>query len=184
MTTMDKDKIRAFFTGLSDKKSRLLLFLGIGGMFLILLSSLIPDKEEPASVSENISQQSAAAYAETLSEQLTSFIGAIEGAGETRVLVTLENNGESRYLRAENIDQTKEVEGTGKENRAEEYVLVDDENGRSAVLISFNEPEIRGVAVICEGGDIPAVQARVTDIVTALLHISSARVSVSKMAKP
>ncbi|MBR6789345.1 MAG: hypothetical protein IKM31_00600 [Oscillospiraceae bacterium] len=177
---MDKDKLKAFFSGLSDKKSRILLFLGIGGMLLIFLSGLLPEKEE--ALPEDTAR-TAAAYAEDISARLTEFIGCIHGAGETKVLVFTENNGENRYLKAERVDQTKDALGSGSASRAEDYVLTDGKDGRSAVLVSFYEPGIRGVAVICEGGDDPDVRARVTETVTTLLHISSARVSVSRMAK-
>lgn len=184
MKWMDKERVKALFAGLSDKKSRLLMILGIGGMLLILLSSLIPEKSQDEAVSTEPvpAQQTAAAYTAALEEQLSSFISQIEGAGRTKVLVTLENNGETRYLKAENSDQTKGGEESGRDSWTEEYVLVDGQDGRKTVAVSVEEPVIRGVAVICQGGDQTAVQARVLETVTTLLDISSARVSISKLA--
>jgi len=180
MKTMDK--LKAFFAGLPDKKSRLLLVLGIGGMLLIFLSGLLPErKNEPTEAVPG--RPEVQSYGELLSEQLTSFVGSMEGAGQTRVLVMLENDGEDRYLKEENTDRAMDADGSAQEAKTEEYLLTDNEKGRSAVQISYSVPEIRGVAVICEGGDIPAVQAQITDTLSALLHISSARISVSKIAK-
>jgi len=156
-------------------------------MLLILLSSLIPGKEreKPRSEEPVPAQQTAAAYAASLEEELSAFIGGIQGAGRTKVLVTLENNGETRYLKAENSDQAKGGEASGQNSRdswTEEYVLVDGQDGRKTVAVSVSEPQIRGVAVLCQGGDQPAVQARVLETVTTLLDISSARVSISRLA--
>jgi stage III sporulation protein AG len=184
MTRMDKERWKTLWKGLGDKKSRLLMALGIGGMLLILLSSLVPGKKEQAApLPETAAQQTAAAYAAGLESELAAFISKIEGAGETKVLVMLENNGETRYLRAENSDRTKGGEASGRDSYAEEYVLVDGADGRRTVAVSVSEPEIRGVAVICRGGDQPAVQARILETVTTLLDISSARVSISRLAE-
>lgn len=179
MKTMEFD-LKRLLSGFTDKKSKLLLLVGVIGMLLIFLSGLIPEKEDR--LSESAEQPfSAAAYVESLSDRLASFISSIEGAGETKVLIMLENGGEDHYLKAESADRM-----TGPENEtsaySEEYVLTDGKDGRSAVLVSSFEPEIRGVAVICEGGDDAAVRTRVTDAVTTLFRISSARVSVSKMS--
>lgn len=190
MTRMNKERWKTLWKGL-DKKSRLLMLLGIGGMVLILLSSLIPGKktetsplpETAAAWQAASAQQTAAAYAAGLESELADFISKIEGAGETQVLVMLENNGETRYLRAENSDRTKGGEASGRDSYAEEYVLVDGADGRRTVAVSVSEPEIRGVAVICRGGDQPAVQARILEAVTTLLDISSARVSISRLAE-
>lgn len=181
MKAVDKERITALLAGLKEKKSRLLVLLGIAGMVLILLSSLIPEKRERATEpAASPAQQSAAAYAEALEQQLASFISSIDGAGETRVMVMLENNGESRYLKADTTDRADG--GASRDSRTEEYVLVDGGDGREAVMVSVSEPEIRGVAVICRGGDKAAVQARILETVTTLLDISSARVSISRMA--
>jgi len=170
--------LKRLLSAFGNQKSRILLFLGVSGILLIFLSSL-PEREKTAS--DNISETpSSSAYTDDLSSRLEDFISSIEGAGEAKVLITLENSGEDRYLKAENIDR---VVGSDSEKaaRSEEYVLTDGEDGKTAVLVSSFEPEIRGVAVVCEGGDDAAVRARITDAVAILFHISSARVSVSKM---
>ena len=43
------------------------------------------------------------------------------------------------------------------------------------------EPRVKGVVVVCEGGDRPEVVGKVVDAVTVALDISSARVSVSRL---
>ncbi len=43
-------------------------------------------------------------------------------------------------------------------------------------------PAVKGVAVICEGGDSPVVAERITKAVTTALAIPSTRVCVLKMA--
>ena len=42
------------------------------------------------------------------------------------------------------------------------------------------EPKVRGVVVVCDGGDNPLVVSRVLDAVTKSLNISSDKVCITK----
>ncbi|MBQ4604094.1 MAG: stage III sporulation protein AG, partial [Clostridia bacterium] len=63
-----------------------------------------------------------------------------------------------------------------------EYVIVDGDSGERGIVVRVAEPKIRGVAVVCKGADSETVRSRIVETVTALLDISSARVSVAKMS--
>lgn len=43
------------------------------------------------------------------------------------------------------------------------------------------EPTVRGVAVVCDGGENPVTKEKIIDVVTKALNISSSRVSVTKL---
>ena len=79
--------------------------------------------------------------------------GKIQGAGKTNVLLTMENSVEYVYL-GDSTTKTKEI-----------------------------QPHIRGVLVVCEGGDEPVVVERVTDAVCKALNISTAKVCVTKLSE-
>ena len=51
------------------------------------------------------------------------------------------------------------------------------EDGGSPLVTALNEPEIKGVVVVCAGGGAPKVVAQVT-----ALDISSAKITVSKIS--
>ena len=57
------------------------------------------------------------------------------------------------------------------------------ENGRQGLLVTELQPTVKGVVIVCEGGDQPLVQQRVTDAVTIALNISSKRVCVTKLTE-
>ena len=42
------------------------------------------------------------------------------------------------------------------------------------------EPKVRGVVIVCDGGDDPLVVSRVLDAVTKALNISSDKVCITK----
>ena len=91
------EKLRA---ACRDEKRRvnLLLAAGLGGMLLLLVSEWFP---EEAAVPQTDAAPAATAapdsYAETLEEQLTEMICRMEGAGQTRVMVTLAGSQLTRY---------------------------------------------------------------------------------------
>ena len=133
----------------SDKWRRVILIAGIAGIALLMLSGL----ELPSCTPERDAEFSVKAYSEKLEDDLEAAIERMEGAGKTRVLLTMENSVEYVYLR-DSATKTKEV-----------------------------EPQIRGVLVLCEGGDKPAVISRVTVAVTRTLDISAAKVCITKLSE-
>ncbi len=92
-------------------------------------------------------------YSTEIRTDLEEVISKIEGAGATEVLLTMENSVEYVYL-DDSTTKTKEV-----------------------------EPVIRGVLVVCEGGDDPVVVERVTEAVTKALDISTAKVCITKLSE-
>ena len=63
------------------------------------------------------------------------------------------------------------------------------ENGAESVYLQNGTtktkeiaPKIRGVLIVCEGGDDPVVAARISDAVTKALDISTAKVCIVKLS--
>lgn len=90
-------------------------------------------------------------YSESLSTKLVDMIEKIQGVGEAQVLLTLENSYE--------------------------YVYLDDDKTLSKII----EPKVRGVAVVCTGGDDPVIIEKVTKMLATVLSVSSGKISVSKL---
>lgn len=89
-------------------------------------------------------------YASQIESHLLEIISHIHGVGEAKIFLTMDNSGENVYLK--NSD-TKTVS---------------------------IEPKVRGVVVVCDGGDDPLVVSRVLDAVTKSLNISSDKVCITK----
>lgn len=168
------------------KLSKKLLFsvlLLAAGLFALVLSETAQPSEQ-ASATETTTESflsESERYVAELEERLTSIISRIDGVGEAMVMVTLESSGENVYLH--NSDYGENVEPSGRSNieQKDEYVIVEDENGEKGIVVGVAQPKVRGVAVVCGGGGSEVVKSRITEAVTALLDISSARVSVSEM---
>jgi len=175
----------------SGKRVRWIMAAGIAGISLILLSGLVPEKEERTKPAETEVVSTAEEEAARLEEQLEVLLSEMEGVGSVKVLVTLESGSTYVYAQEKKASSDTASDGgddsrTRLEQRAsteEKYIFVEDENGRKrALLITTASPVVKGVVIICEGADRAKVKLRVMNAVTVALGISSARVSIEKMA--
>lgn len=168
-------------TGLGKKLILIILLFALG-----IAALLMSELGAHSGAGDNEPSETAAAigtddYIAKLEERITSIISSIDGAGATQVMITLESGSEEVYLHNYNYGEDVDEVGAGNREVQDEYVIVDSGNGEKGIIIRVEEPRIRGVAVVCEGGGNDVVRADIIATITALLDISSARVSVSKM---
>ena len=155
-----------------DKKRLFIIVAGIVGVLLLVVSEFIPESEEDVEITENDDEMSFTSYEKDIEERLKNLIESIDGAGNVQVMVTIESGDEKVYA-----TESKKTENNEEKN----YVLVDIEGSDSGLLLKIAQPEIRGVAIVCQGADSPTVRNAVVGAVTSVLGISSNRVNVSKM---
>ena len=166
---------------------RLLAAAGILGMVLIGFSQVKPPGGEEPAPSPS-AQETTSEYTQRLEERLEELVESMEGAGEARVMVTLEQGSLQMYAVQRKEDtQLEDDYDTGsakrKDSVEESYLLVEDAAGRSQALPTTTvEPRIRGVTVVCEGAEDPQVAARVTQGVTTALGIGTNRVCVVRLS--
>ena len=176
----------------NGKYRKILIAVGIGAILLIFLSSYFPkgDKAaEPEAPAETAASLTAEESTRELEASLTQIIEGIEGAGATKVMVTIEKGVEQVYAteQKKSTQTTQDnLSGEGEKNQAKDdvetnYIIVEDADGaQKALAVTQVQPVVKGVVIVCEGGDNPSVQQRVTDAVTTALNLSSARVCVVK----
>lgn len=90
-------------------------------------------------------------YTQALTSQLLDIVTLIDGVGDAEIFLTMENEGENVYLNNSDT-KTKSI-----------------------------APTVRGVVVVCDGGDDPVVVSRVLSAVTKSLSISSDKVCITKL---
>ena len=151
---------------LADEITRvdLLVCMGLAGLLLLAVSAWLP-AESPAAPQSVQSE----AYAAQLEARLTELIAHVDGAGKTAVMVKLESDSERIY--ATDTDR----------DGASTHVLLGS-GGTDGLVETVQTPQVRGVAVVCEGGGSPAVQSRVTALVETLTGVGANHITVAKMA--
>lgn len=156
------------------KKIKIIVAVGLIGIVLIFASDMLDNGEDKQT--ENDADISYEEYTKQLEDKLTDTISLIDGVGECKVMITLENTTESVYA---TDAETKSDDSSL--NQKDEYVIYDSKDGETPVLIKEYFPRVQGVTVVCSGGDNTAVKEKIINSVTSLFNIPANRVSVSKI---
>lgn len=167
-------KFKDMFSAVKNKKNVLIVSLGFIGIFLIFISEIVPEREK-----EIIKTPSdfPSGFELELEKRLEEAVSQISGAGKTDITITLDSSKEYFYAKnsSENIDDSE----TEKES---ELVILEGAEGEEPIVLKTDEAKIRGVLVVCEGGNDPLVCEKILEAICALLDIPSNKVSVAKMA--
>ncbi len=157
-----------------DKKAILILTVGLVGMLLIVFSGN-GDSSYSAKESENTDYSF---YNEDeVKKELTELIESIDGAGETILMITYKSDKETVFA-----TDTEDNIGNDGTKTKKEYVIIKSNSVESGLPLKIIYPEVKGVAVICEGGDNHIVREKIYSLVCALFSISSNSVSVASMS--
>ncbi len=130
----------------SDKGRTIFVVVGLVAIVLIFFSSNFGKQDDT-----NVGSFDTSDYQAVLTDEIKDMVESVEGAGDVKVLLTLQNSYE--------------------------YVYLDD----GKTLQKVNEPSIRGVVVACDGGDSAVVSERITELLTTVLGISRTEVCISKL---
>lgn len=162
-----------------NKKTALFVVIGLAGMFLILISEIDfgSDKDKKELLEDDFST---AQYCDYLERKVEEIVRSIDGAGETRVMITLSETTEYVYATNDKINR-KNSENSADIDSDKEYVIIEKNNNDSGLLLKTIEPKVRGVAVVCEGGADAQVQQQIYSAVGAVLSLSTSRISISKL---
>ena len=160
--------------------------IGFVAILLLAVSEWIPPRAEETSASTNWDGQ---AYVQQLEQQLTDIVEHIEGAGKCRVMVTLENGVEYVYAneRSETSNRTEDLSDTSekttvRDDNESKYVIVNSSDGKQGLLVTEIQPTVRGVVVVCEGGEDEKVRERIMKTVATVLNVTSSRVCITKLS--
>lgn len=170
-------KIRNFLEKKQNKKLFLIILLGAVGILFISLSELVPPDSEEIEISENNYFKNSREYEEFLEKRIEDEISKISGAGETSVMLTLDSSEEFSYAQ----NSTEEI-FENESARKSEIITVENGSYETPVIVKTTEAKIRGILVICKGGDDPFVSEKIIESLRALLDVPSNRISVAKMA--
>jgi stage III sporulation protein AG len=186
-----KEGNESFFTKLSENESyrKVIIIAGLIGIALIFISGFFKNSNAPPKTESAQSVVTSEQYAARLENSITDIVTRIQGVGTAKVLVTLEQSTQYIYATEEKkSNQTTEdksgsssIKNEANNNTETKYILAKDADGtQKALPITEVQPIVKGVVVVCDGGDNPAVQQNVISAVTTALNITTVRVCVIK----
>ncbi|MFY9198648.1 MAG: hypothetical protein WBK75_02160 [Acutalibacteraceae bacterium] len=179
-----------------DKKLLAILSIGLIGMILLLMTEFTSkdkNKKQQVKTADNSTQYTYEQnYKNSVQNDLQKIISSIDGAGKTTVMVTLDSGSKSVYAIDEktsnnddSLEKENEYKKSSQNSKNTEHIIIKDSSNKDekGLIVEVIQPQIRGVAIVCEGADSAVVRQNITDTVTAVLNISSTRVCITKMTK-
>ena len=162
---------------------KVLIAVGLCGIFLIFISSLFSGDDDQQQKIKSQDTYSAEQYCQTLEKDIKNIVTGITGDKNPTVVITLESGIRYSYVSADETDTSSSTGNTSdqlSESKKQTYITVKTaDGGEEALVVTEIMPSIRGVAIICVGGNSEAVAEKVKSAVTAALNITSKRVYIS-----
>lgn len=172
----------------SRQKTKIILLLGLAGVFIILLVDLAdsfttPPSPEDTREEEIIEEESST---KSLEQELAELLSQVAGVGEVSVQITFASTSERIYARNTMINRettTEEKEGEltqsrKRNNKEKEVVILNKGGGEEAVVKKELKPVIDGVLIVAEGAEQAQIRADLISAVKRGLGVSSHKISV------
>lgn len=148
-------KIRAFI----KNNWYLALILGVGIVLMLMPSGKENTGEPAAAVQESPDLQS----------ELAEILGAMDGVGRVKVLLTVAAGEQVIYQLDESSTSTDTV------------LITDDSRTEQGLIRQVIPPTYRGAIVVCQGADSPAVRLAVVEAVSRVTGLRTDNITVLKM---
>lgn len=156
-----------------DKKALFTVVIGIIGMLLVLLSELpLFSGEQKSDVDRS------SCFNGSLEQDTEKLISKIKGAGKVSVMLTYDSTEETVWAK----DSDEKSQENGESDISEKHIIVDAYDGETGLAVKVIYPKVRGVAVVCSGGDDPTVKSEIKALLSALFDIGSNRISIARRA--
>lgn len=192
-----------------DSLSKIIKMFGIPKLILVLVCGIvlvvlsIPDiidqnnntgssrkNETDTAISENGSGPSEIdKYTEKMESQIEGVLSHVSGVGNTKIMITVESTAEKIVLKdtpyeTETVSET-DTSGTtrNKESRKSEEttIYMSDEGDNIPYIVKETLPLVKGVVVVCEGGDDVTVKKEIIEAIQVLFGIESHKIKVMKL---
>ena len=177
----------------NDNARKIIVVVGVVAILVIFLSSFFGGNKKQTTNTETVQQTSASAQSvddfKTQTEQsLTNLINGIEGVGKCQCVGHHRKKVQNKcmQLKKKTSTQTQQDKNTSsttknQSNNSNEtkYLVIKNSDGtQQPIAVTEVQPIVKGVVVVCDGGDNPLIQQKVIQAVTTALDITSTRVCV------
>ena len=171
----------------------IIVILGLIGILLIFISTYIKPSSYGSRAeteeSEELTADELEKYRSALSEELGNMLASMNGVGRTKVMITIGGTARNVYATDTDVNGREtsrksgdDENGDRQSNEKKTCIVIRQRDGsEKALSVGQLMPEIKGVLVVCDGGDDEDVRKRVTDAVKAALDIGDRHICVTKL---
>ena len=154
------------------KYAVLILLLGIALMLLPF-----GKKEETTETEVQVETLSDEAYAQALEQRLEDMLCQVSGAGQVRVMLTLQTGSRTEYQTDTQISDSE----TQSQEERKTVILSEGSAYDKAAVSAVQYPRFQGALILCQGADQSTVRLSLVNAVAALTGLSSGQITVIKM---
>ncbi|MFT8317441.1 MAG: stage III sporulation protein AG [Sporolactobacillus sp.] len=138
-----------------------------------------------AKISSN-SGTSIAKYESYASQSLKNILDQMQGVSDVSVMITFSSTEKKIYQNNVKTQENETLEndqkgGTRQVNERDqdsEVVMVDKDGVKEPVIVGKEQPDVRGVIVVAQGAEQPAIRAEIMEAVATVLNIPDYKVKV------
>ncbi len=176
-----KDKIKKTAEKLKeDKKTAFILFSAAVLVLVIAFGGIGSSDRKTVSgtknQAENAEKTEIECIEDVLGQKITALVSNIDGVGKVSVSVSLQSTGTIHY--AQDINEKRENDSIFKDS---EYIYTEGNAGQpDGLIVRIDAPVIRGVAVVCDGGESAVIKNEIKSLISSLYNIGSDRIYVGK----
>lgn len=196
------------FKQMDDSKVRLILGIGILGILMILISSMLPGETpavptgtgepgtsaSPVVKTENsddgdsqFSLDELTRYSKTMEQRAQNILSKISGVGRVWVTITTDQESSNEYATNHTVqsktvtekEQSGLTRNTTESTSTAEVVSMGGSGEEHPVLIKRIAPKIAGVLVVAEGAEDPGIKLELSQAASTLLGIPEYKVLVA-----
>ena len=163
---------------------KLTVIVGIAGIMLIFFSTVFSGNKAKEDTFAEVSESETAIltqYKKELCDELGNMLASIEGVGKTKIMLTLDGTVRNIYATDNDIQQ-RETSADKQSNEKQSCIVIRQNDGsEKALTVGQLMPKIKGVLIVCEGGDDSEICERVSEAVSAALDVNKTHICVTKM---
>ncbi len=178
MKLISSNKFFKIFSS-KEKRTKIIIALGIIGMLCIFLSEVLPTKSKDTTktTASDSTTDETSDYKKKVEQELVDMLSQIKGVGEVSAMVTIE--GTTEYIYAEELNTANDKNGDQTSEKYNNKIVITEENGEKKALVKqVIQPKISGVVIVCEGGGNISLNERVLKAVSTALNLPTSRICV------
>lgn len=166
-----------------------ILILLLSGVLLVIIGIPVQEKQTETTQTDLEPQIAEQTKEEQLEQRLEDILSQVSGIGKTRVMISLESDGQK--IVEKDIEYSEGKEENAGENdavintqnsRTENTVYEKDMQGNETPYITEElSPKIEGVLVIAQGAGNAGIKTEITEAVMALFGVEAHKIKVMKM---
>lgn len=159
------------------KNPKFLVAVGLIGIALVFLSSFFGNDTEKVDSNENV--YSPEKYCADLEQRVEKLVEHITGDKNATVVITVDSGKNYKYADATEYTSSNSDTQTSESSNKSYITVRTADGGEQALIVSETMPKVRGVAIVCDGGDDETISKSIENAVTAALDITSKRVYIA-----